>query len=107
MEMIIFPALSISFRPVKQKTHSLRVGRIFFSAESAYRNAPRHLVGRTAKSKPIRVGDANHGNSVFRLFPVHKQILSANRAAAKFHATLRKTAPQCDSARIPMPHSRG
>jgi len=44
MEMIIFPALSLIFRPLKQKTHCCEMGRIFFSLlKSAYRNAPRHL----------------------------------------------------------------
>src|SRR6266480_1222219 len=45
MEMIIFPALSICFSPLKPKNPlGWRVGRIFFSG-FAYKNAPRHLDG--------------------------------------------------------------
>src|SRR5467141_2639472 len=45
MEIIIFPALSINFRPLKQKTHPAGEWVETFSAEFAYRNAPRHLDG--------------------------------------------------------------
>src|SRR6266404_2729949 len=65
-------------------------GSDLFSAEFAYRNAPRHLVGWTAKSKPIRVGDANHGNSEFRLFPVHNKFFRQTRPPLNPMRTLEK-----------------
>jgi len=51
MEIIIFPALSISFHPLKtklfcslkQKNHSAGEWVDSFSANFAYKNAPRHL----------------------------------------------------------------
>jgi hypothetical protein len=53
--------------PKIKKTHSLRVGRNFLPAVSNYRIAPRILDGWVPKSKPVRVGAAIHGHSVFRL----------------------------------------
>jgi len=45
----------------KQKTHSVASGLEFFLYRFDYKFAPRPLFRWNPKSKPIRVGGANHG----------------------------------------------